>query len=78
MIRYKIDVLPALKAAGYSTYRIRQDKILSESVLQNIRNGTPIDWQTLDILCRILDCQPGHILEYIESPDNPELTPSAE
>lgn len=29
-IKYKIDVLEALKAAGYTTYKLRQEKILGE------------------------------------------------
>lgn len=29
-IRYKIDVLNALKEAGYSTYKLRKEKILGE------------------------------------------------
>ena len=33
--KYKIDVIAALKRAGYSTYRIRKEKIFSEGTLQN-------------------------------------------
>ena len=29
-IRYKINVIDALKASGYSTYRIRKEKLLHE------------------------------------------------
>ena len=32
-IKYEIDVLEALKAAGYSTYRIRKEKIFAEGTL---------------------------------------------
>ena len=38
-IRYKFDVLEALKEAGYSTYKIRKEKILSESTVQAFRRG---------------------------------------
>ena len=32
---YKINVLQALKDKGYSTYRIKNDKLLSQSTLQS-------------------------------------------
>ena len=32
-VKYKIDVLAVLKDAGYTTYKMRQEKLLGESVL---------------------------------------------
>ena len=63
--RYKIDVLAALKNAGYSTYRIRKEKFFSESTLQCFRNDVPVSWDTIAILCRLLSCQLGDLIEYI-------------
>lgn len=68
MIRYSIDVIEALKNAGYSTYRIRKEKIFTESQLQNIRCDKLLTQDALNKLCSLLNCQPGDILEYI--PDN--------
>lgn len=68
MIKYKIDVLDALKCHGYSTYKIRNDKILNEATLQKLRSGKYINMENLDKLCILLDCQPGDLLEFI--PDN--------
>jgi len=65
-LAYKIDVLAQLKAVGYSTYRIRNEKILSESTVQKLRSGQSIGWDNIEIICRLLRCQPGDILEYIE------------
>ena len=65
MLQYKIDVLQELKNAGYSTYRIRAEKILSEGTMQCLRTGsTAITVESLGILCNILRCQPGDILEW--------------
>jgi putative transcriptional regulator len=65
-IRYKIDVLSALKNAGYSTYRLRMEKILNESTIQKLRNGSvDISVKTLDSLCELLKCQPNDILEHV-------------
>ncbi|WP_313579994.1 helix-turn-helix domain-containing protein [Lacrimispora sp.] len=70
MLIYKIDVLEALKQAGYNTNRIRQEKHLNESALQYIREGKPIGPKPLNKLCELLNCQPGDIMEYI--PDEEE------
>ena len=66
-ITYKIDVLAELKAAGYSTYRIRKDKLLSESTVQKLRAGQSVGWDNIEAICRLLNCQPGDILEYTEN-----------
>lgn len=68
MIKYKIDILEALKSRGYSTYKIRNDKILNESTVQKLRSNKYINMENLDKLCILLDCQPGDLLEFI--PDN--------
>ena len=53
-----------LKVRGYSSYRLRNEKILSEKVMTDIRNNK-VTMATLNKLCSLLDCQPGDILEYI-------------
>ena len=60
-IRYKIDVLNALKEAGYSTYKLRKEKILGEST-----RGEIVSWENIDRLCALLQCQPGDLVEYEE------------
>lgn len=65
-VKYKIDVLSALKDVGYSTYKLRRDKLLGESVIQQIRDGVPISWPNMGRLCHLLSCQPGDIMEYVE------------
>ena len=71
-LRFKVNVLDKLKAAGYSTYRIRKDKLLSESTVQKLRGGEPISWENIATICRLLNCQPGDIMEYVDgSEDTP-------
>lgn len=66
MISYKFDVQQKLKEAGYSTYRLRREKILSEGTLQKLRSGnTSIALESLNTICNILRCQPGDILEWV-------------
>lgn len=68
-LRYKIDVLSALHAAGYNTYRIAQSGLFSSTVMQKFRTGEIVSPANLSKLCCILHMQPGDILEYI--PDDP-------
>lgn len=65
-IVYKIDILPALKAAGYNTGRIRREKLMGEATLQKIRDGELVSYNNLNIICRLLQCQPGDLIEWIE------------
>ena len=65
-IRYKIDVLAALKDAGYSQNRIRTEKILGVSVLSKIRAGGLPSMHELDVICRLLGRQPGDLIEYVD------------
>ena len=37
MIRYRLEILKELKKAGYSSYRLRQEKVLGEGTLQQVR-----------------------------------------
>ena len=64
-IKYKINVLDALKKAGYSTYRLRKEKILAESTMQKFRDGEIVTADNLALVCSLLNCQPGDILEYV-------------
>ena len=69
-VKYKIDVLAALKDAGYTTYKMRQEKLLGESVLQQLRKGELVSWANISRLCSMLEMQPGDLLKYI--PDTEE------
>lgn len=69
MLKYKIDILDALKKAGFSTYRIRKEKLFAETTLTKFRNGQIISADNLNNLCKYLNCQPGDVLEYIPDED---------
>ena len=58
-------LLNLLDEHGLTTYRIRKEKIISESTLQNIREGKRITTDSIAALCEVLNCQPGDLLEYI-------------
>ena len=64
-LRYRIDVLEELKGKGITTYHIRQEKLIGERQLQQIRLGEIVSPACLDKLCELLNCQPGDLLEYV-------------
>lgn len=70
MIKYKIDVILALKGKGYNTNRIRKEKIFTETQLQQFRDDKLVTQNILNKVCTLLDCQPGDLIEYV--PDETE------
>ena len=78
-VRYKIDVLAALKDAGYSSYKLRKEKLMGEATLQQLRAGVLVSWLNISQICRLLNCQPGDILEYVnEATGRDNATDSAD
>ena len=65
MIRYKIDVTKELSNRGFTTNVIRKNRWISEATMTKIRRGEYISTKTLNVLCVLLKCQPGDILEVI-------------
>jgi len=63
-IRYKVDILAELKKKGYSSTRIREEKLIGQSYLQQLRRGELVSWKTIDTICSLLDCQPGDLIEF--------------
>lgn len=66
MVKYKINVLEALKEKGYTTTLIRKKKILAESTLTRLREGkTSISCDSIGVICSMLRCQPSDIIENV-------------
>lgn len=56
---------------GITTYKIRKENIVSQGTLTKMKNNSgSVDTRTIDKICKVLNCQPGDILEYI--PDEAE------
>lgn len=71
MIRYRFNVMEKLKEIGYNSKRLRDEKLLGESYMTQLRRGDLVSWKTIDTLCRLLDCQVGDLVEYVPE-DNPD------
>lgn len=60
--KYKVNVMDKLKEKGYSSTRLRKEKLLGESYMSQLRRGDMVSWAALDTICTLLDCQPGDLL----------------
>lgn len=61
-----------LESKGYSsTYWLRQHGVHPATV-NKLRKGERVNTDTISLLCHLLDCQPGDIMEYVpDAPDKP-------
>ncbi|MCI9408613.1 MAG: helix-turn-helix transcriptional regulator [Oscillospiraceae bacterium] len=56
---------------GITSYTVtKKDKIIGQATWKKIHDGGHIDTRTIEALCKYLGCQPGDIIEYIESDEN--------
>ncbi|MFC4403028.1 helix-turn-helix domain-containing protein [Gracilibacillus xinjiangensis] len=66
MIRIRLDVMMAERKMSLNEL---SEKVgitpANLSILKN-EKGKAIRFSTLDALCKVLECQPGDLLEYIE------------
>ena len=67
MLKYKFDVLDTLKESGYTTTKLRKEKLLGENAIQSLRHGEMVGIIALDKICTLLDMQPGNIIKYAEN-----------
>ena len=64
-IKYQ-KLFALMKEKGLTTYKIRQNNIISQSALTALKSGKNVTTETIDKLCKALQCQPGDILEYAD------------
>lgn len=64
MIVYSKNIIEELGKKGYTTYKIKQERIFNQTQLQQLRDNKLLTQDNLNKLCELLECQPGDILEY--------------
>lgn len=75
MISYE-KLFCLLKEQGWSTYRIRKEKLIGQGTLTALKNGTGgLDHKTISRLCSVLNCQPGDIMEYVPDDEQKKEAP---
>lgn len=55
-----------MQEVGITSYTIKRDKIIGQATYKKIIEGGDIDTRTIAKLCKLLNCQPGDIMEYEE------------
>ena len=66
MIKLRLDRIMLEK--GISLHELASKVGITNANMSNIKTGkiNAIRFSTLDALCKILSCQPGDLLEYVE------------
>lgn len=54
-----------MKKKGFSTYTLRFKLGMSGSTVQRLRKNMSVSTNTLDDLCRLLDCSVEEIVRYV-------------
>lgn len=67
-IVHKVNITEALKEAGYSSYYISKNRIFGNATMQKIRTGGQLNFNDLNKICTMLQCQPGDIIAWIPDP----------
>lgn len=70
MINYN-KLFAMMDKRGLKKYWLRQNGI-NPKVVNALKNNTNVNMSTINQLCKLLNCQPGDILEYV--PDNINFT----
>lgn len=63
MIRYD-NLWKTMKKKGVSTYTLRETYKISGSTVQRLRKNMSVSTNTLDDLCRILECELSDVAYY--------------
>ena len=58
------DVLDLLLEKGCSSYRLREEKLISPRTMQKIRHGEKITMKELETICDLLHVQPNRVIEW--------------
>ncbi len=68
MISYR-PLWETMRRRGATTYTLQAKGGVSSSTIRRLKAGESVSTNTLDALCKVLDCRLPDILEYL--PDTP-------
>lgn len=55
-----------MKKAGVTQYALIKHYHISPGQITRIKRNESVSTHTIEVFCKILHCQPGDIMEYIE------------
>jgi putative transcriptional regulator len=64
-----LDVMMAKRKMSLNELSEKVDITLSNLSILKTNKAKAIRFNTLDAICKVLDCQPGDILEYVRDED---------
>lgn len=64
-IRWRVDPIALMKEHGYSSYRIRKEKIFGQQTYSNLCALKPVSFDALSKICEITGKQPGKLIEFV-------------
>lgn len=76
MFQY-LDVMKKLREAGYSRKRLREENLLAQSTIENIRHGKNISMDSLDMICNLLDLPIEEIVKHVKEEHSDEKCEAA-
>ena len=59
------DVFGKLAKAGWTTYRLKKTKEISDGTVARLRHGMSVSTDTIGKICELCGCQPGDIITYV-------------
>jgi len=59
-------LLRLMNEKGINSYTVKKDNVIGQATFKKIKEGGDIDTRTIAKLCKLLNCQPGDILEYVD------------
>lgn len=65
-----LDVMMAKRKMSLNELSAKVDLTLSNLSVLKTGKAKAIRFSTLDAICKVLDCQPGDILEYVRDSDS--------
>lgn len=67
-----LDVMMAKRKMSLNELSEKVDLTLSNLSILKTGKAKAVRFSTLEAICRVLNCQPGDILEYVEDEKKPE------
>lgn len=58
-------LIKRMEEQGITSYTIKKDNIIGQATFKKIKEGGDIDTRSIAKLCKLLNCQPGDIMEYV-------------
>ncbi|MCL6097438.1 MAG: helix-turn-helix transcriptional regulator [Bacteroidetes bacterium] len=70
MIRVNLDVMMAKRKMSLTELAAKVNITMANLSVLKTEKAKAIRFTTLDAICKVLDCQPGDILEYVADTKN--------